>query len=315
MMRPSVAAACSSACSWVIFCLWTRPASWPRVTSSAFLRPRSTNSCLMSLRITGMPADAITWAISPPIVPAPTTAALNTNTLWRLLVVGGAAAVAARGSRGAPRALSRAARGAAGRPPPPARPGADRARTTAARARRAVLREPVEASRAALGMLPLARDEALGLQRAQQRVHRVGVHADQPARQLADALHQLVAVRRTVAEQVQDEQPQQPGLAQPRDERIRRSRPTRRAGARPRAGGCADVANGRPSRRRPPRPRSRDGVAPSAQYGGLALTTVALGAWTAIRRLRSPAPRYGAAAASRERSRGAGSATCPRRAA
>ena len=25
-----------------------------------------------------MPAEAITWAISPPIVPAPTTAALNT---------------------------------------------------------------------------------------------------------------------------------------------------------------------------------------------------------------------------------------------
>jgi hypothetical protein len=26
-----------------------------------------------------MPAPAITWAISPPIVPAPTTPALNTN--------------------------------------------------------------------------------------------------------------------------------------------------------------------------------------------------------------------------------------------
>ena len=26
-----------------------------------------------------MPAEAIVWAISPPIVPAPTTAALNTN--------------------------------------------------------------------------------------------------------------------------------------------------------------------------------------------------------------------------------------------
>ena len=31
-----------------------------------------------------MPAEAITWAISPPMVPAPTTAALNTNIGRRL---------------------------------------------------------------------------------------------------------------------------------------------------------------------------------------------------------------------------------------
>ena len=69
-------------------------------------------------------------------------------------------------------------------------------------------------------MLPLAGHETLGLERAQQRVHRVRVDADEAARQLADALHELVAVGRPLAEQVQDEQPQQPGLAQARDERV-----------------------------------------------------------------------------------------------
>src|SRR3954454_24045395 len=39
----------------------------------------------MSLRTTGMPAELMTWAISPPIVPAPTTAALVTNMAARLL--------------------------------------------------------------------------------------------------------------------------------------------------------------------------------------------------------------------------------------
>src|SRR4051794_2003260 len=38
----------------------------------------------MSLRTTGMPAELITWAISPPMVPAPTTAALKTNMAARL---------------------------------------------------------------------------------------------------------------------------------------------------------------------------------------------------------------------------------------
>src|ERR671936_3077023 len=33
----------------------------------------------MSFMTTGTSAEAITWAISPPIVPAPSTAALNTN--------------------------------------------------------------------------------------------------------------------------------------------------------------------------------------------------------------------------------------------
>src|SRR4051794_28363656 len=37
------------------------------------------NSCLTSLSTTSNPAAAIVWAICPPMVPAPTTAALNTN--------------------------------------------------------------------------------------------------------------------------------------------------------------------------------------------------------------------------------------------
>src|SRR3954471_13490772 len=43
--------------------------------------PASTSSCLTSLRTTGNPDAAIVCAICPPMVPAPTTAALNTNTL------------------------------------------------------------------------------------------------------------------------------------------------------------------------------------------------------------------------------------------
>src|SRR3954469_24447211 len=43
--------------------------------------PASTSSCLTSLRTTGNPDAAIVCAICPPMVLAPTTAALNTNTL------------------------------------------------------------------------------------------------------------------------------------------------------------------------------------------------------------------------------------------
>ena len=78
-MRPRISSSCSSACSWEIFSFLTRPPSWLWVTSRAFSRPRSTNFCSTSLRITGTPALATTWAISPPMVPAPTTAALYTN--------------------------------------------------------------------------------------------------------------------------------------------------------------------------------------------------------------------------------------------
>src|SRR3954451_2712164 len=79
VIRPTTSASCRSASSWVIFSLETSRASWPVVTSRAFSRPTSTNFWSTSLRTTGMPAAAITWAISPPMVPAPTTAALKTN--------------------------------------------------------------------------------------------------------------------------------------------------------------------------------------------------------------------------------------------
>src|SRR4051794_24284050 len=83
-MRPRIAATCSSAWPWVIFSFLTRDPVWIFETSSAFARPWSTNFWSMSLRTTGMPAELMTWAISPPIVPAPTTAALVTNMAARL---------------------------------------------------------------------------------------------------------------------------------------------------------------------------------------------------------------------------------------
>src|SRR3954466_1211478 len=83
-MRPRMAATCSSAWSWVIFSFLTSDPVWIFETSSAFVRPWSTNFWSMSLRTTGMPAELMTWAISPPIVPAPTTAALVTNMAARL---------------------------------------------------------------------------------------------------------------------------------------------------------------------------------------------------------------------------------------
>ena len=68
-----------SACSWVSFSFFTSRSSWPLVTSRAFSSPWSTNFWSMSLSTTGMSDEAIACAISPPIVPAPTTAALKTN--------------------------------------------------------------------------------------------------------------------------------------------------------------------------------------------------------------------------------------------
>ena len=88
-MRPTISSSWRSASSWVIFSFATRPPSWPWVTSRAFSGPWSTNFCLTSLRTTAMPADAITWAISPPMVPAPTTAALKTNIARRLTLACG----------------------------------------------------------------------------------------------------------------------------------------------------------------------------------------------------------------------------------
>src|SRR6201996_5603378 len=69
----------AAACSWVIRSFFTCPASWPWVTARAFSSAASTNFWSMSLTTTGMSAAAIAWAISPPIVPPPTTAALLTN--------------------------------------------------------------------------------------------------------------------------------------------------------------------------------------------------------------------------------------------
>src|SRR3954471_21188846 len=57
----------------------TSLAAWRSVTSRAFSSPASTNFASTSLSTTGTSAGAITWAISPPMTPAPTTAALKTN--------------------------------------------------------------------------------------------------------------------------------------------------------------------------------------------------------------------------------------------
>src|SRR4051794_31320903 len=79
----------ASACSWVSFSFLTRRPNCPAVTLRASVRPASTNSCLTSLRTTSIPAAAMVWAIWPPMVPAPTTAALNTNMPRTLLLARG----------------------------------------------------------------------------------------------------------------------------------------------------------------------------------------------------------------------------------
>src|SRR4051812_21943171 len=78
-MFPSTSASRASACSWVSFSFLTRRASCPSVTPRAFSTAASTNFWSRSLTTTGMSAAAIAWAISPPIVPPPTTAAFDTN--------------------------------------------------------------------------------------------------------------------------------------------------------------------------------------------------------------------------------------------
>src|SRR4051812_14644993 len=83
-MWPSTRSACASACACDSLPFSTSFAVWRAVTSRAFSRPASTNFRSTSLSRTGTSADAITWAISPPITPAPTTAALNTNMAARL---------------------------------------------------------------------------------------------------------------------------------------------------------------------------------------------------------------------------------------
>src|SRR3954447_17502138 len=78
-MRERIRSRSASACSCASLPFFTRLASWRSVTSRAFSSPWSTNRWSTSLRITGRSAAATTWAISPPMTPAPTTAALNTN--------------------------------------------------------------------------------------------------------------------------------------------------------------------------------------------------------------------------------------------
>src|SRR5919198_3577390 len=80
-MRPTTSSTGAWACPWVSFSRLTSRSVWPAVTLRASVSPASTKSCEMSLRTTGMPAAAMVWAIWPPMVPAPTTAALNTNML------------------------------------------------------------------------------------------------------------------------------------------------------------------------------------------------------------------------------------------
>jgi hypothetical protein len=71
-------------------------------------------------------------------------------------------------------------------------------------------------------MRPLPRGQALRLERAQQRVHRVGVHRQRAAGQLADPLDELVAVARLDRDVVEHQQRQQPRPAQVADQRIAR---------------------------------------------------------------------------------------------
>src|SRR5215208_1229571 len=78
-MAARIRSVCASAASWESLPFLTRLAPWRADTSRALSRPVSTKRCSTSLRMTGMPAAAMTCAISPPITPAPTTAALKTN--------------------------------------------------------------------------------------------------------------------------------------------------------------------------------------------------------------------------------------------
>src|SRR6185437_11284880 len=83
-IRQRISSICAAPCSTVTRSFLTSFATWPSVTLRASSRPAWTRSWSMSLSTTGNPAAAIVWAICPPIVPAPTTAALNTN-ISRLL--------------------------------------------------------------------------------------------------------------------------------------------------------------------------------------------------------------------------------------
>ena len=113
------------------------------------------------------------------------------------------------------------------------------------------LGDAVEAPRAPLGVLPLAGDQALRLERAQQRVHRVRVHASAPPVSVGDALDQLVAVGRRSAERSAGPAAAAGPRGAGRRSAGRRSRPPCRGGR-----GSSTAARGPPrARRRRRRPR------------------------------------------------------------
>src|SRR3954453_21736873 len=85
-MRSSTPATCVPAASSFSLPRSTSLPTWLCVTFRASASPASTRSSSTSLSTTGMPADAMVWAIWPPIVPAPTTAALNTNMIRTALL-------------------------------------------------------------------------------------------------------------------------------------------------------------------------------------------------------------------------------------
>src|SRR5688572_1121917 len=65
--------------------------------------------------------------------------------------------------------------------------------------------ERVVPATAALGVLPAPLDQALALELAQERVHRVGVHREHALGELGDPVHELVPVRRAAGHDVHDE--------------------------------------------------------------------------------------------------------------
>src|SRR3712207_5685051 len=147
-MRASVRSTCSAASSCVARPRSTSLAAWPCVTVRAFSRPLSTNRRSTSLSTTGTPAAAMTWAISPPMTPAPTTAALNTNIARG--IPSGVLAPSLAGKHLGPDGLDRG-----GDPVEPRAQLADQPRVLGAPG----VRDRVEAPRPPLGVLPPALDQ------------------------------------------------------------------------------------------------------------------------------------------------------------
>src|SRR4051794_13806331 len=85
-MRSRTPATCVPAASSSSLPRSTSLPTWLWVTLRASASPASTRSSSTSFSTTGMPADAMVWAIWPPMVPAPTTATLKTNMVWTALL-------------------------------------------------------------------------------------------------------------------------------------------------------------------------------------------------------------------------------------